>query len=266
MTMGTFELTPWLLLYIPLGMLALIAVLGLGAILLIKFLSPNKQSGKKVVETTATNSKVSVVKNYIFSWTGLGVIVASILLGLILYKFLDQTVQALPYILLIAGIVLIYGKMKGGWILLVLAGLIAFFSPVHIAEFGNNLGQGAVELSRKLQESGPLPTTGNLAISRKYGDLKVFALADNWRKAVQPPGTELCADPIEKIEMRGDSTPAVKYFRSLRRGETVHVYFYFMPYGHSCVLRDSAPDPNVPPERHTNRRAHESERGGFSFA
>ena len=136
----------------------------------------------------------------------------------------------------------------------------------NVINTGRNIGQWTTEQTDRLNEDGPLPTSGEIVLSRTFGDLQVFALADTWRRIDVTPGSELCADPITAVQMRPDSTNAVKYVRGLSRGQVTHVHFYFMPYGHDCVLSPPAPDESARPETELNRQAHESERGGFSLS
>jgi hypothetical protein len=176
---------------------------------------------------------------------------------------MDWMMPALPILFLIAGFVLIYRKISGGWFIVILGLIALWLGYDNVVDAGKNIGQATTELTRSLNESGPLPTTGEIVPSRTFGDLRVFALADTWRKVKLPPGTEICIDPITAVQKRPDSTSAVMYYRSLARGQTVHVHFYFMPYGHDCVLSPPAPDETARPEAGLNRQAHESERGGF---
>lgn len=163
--------------------------------------------------------------------------------------------------LTIAGVVLWF-KKGTGQILALLGVIILLVGPATVV----HLSQSFMRWTQGGDESGPLPTTGEIVPSRTFGELRVFALADTWREVNVIPGSELCADPVTEVQMRPDSTDAVKYLRGMKRGQVTHVHFYFMPYGDDCVLSSPAPDETARPETQTNRQAHESERGGFSLS
>lgn len=160
--------------------------------------------------------------------------------------------MAIPFTFIIAGIVMMHKKIGGGIILLALGLAILLFNPANIAEVGNNAGTALAEASRGLNENGPLPTTGKIELERTFGNPKVFALANTYRRLDVPPGTELCADPIHFVDQGRQSTPAVRYVRSNIEGTVVNIHFYFMPYGESCDLLPSSPDPRARTEENSN--------------
>ena len=118
----------------------------------------------------------------------------------------------------------------------ILTCLILLFGVDNLIETGHNVGTAVREASSGLNKNGPLPTTGKIELERSFGNPQVFALANTYRSIEVPPGTELCADPVHMVKQGEQSTPAIRYVRSAKKGEMVHINFYFMPYGESCVL------------------------------
>ena len=160
--------------------------------------------------------------------------------------------MAIPFAFIIAGVAMMYKKIGGGIILLVLGIIILLFNPANIAEVGNNVGTAVREASRGLNENGPLPTTGKIELEQTFENPQVFALANTYRRLDVPPGFELCADPIHFVDQGQESTPAVRFVRSKFEEVEVHINFYFVPYGDNCVLLTPSPDPRARTEEDSN--------------
>lgn len=156
--------------------------------------------------------------------------------------------------LIVGGGALMFGKRSGGGFLIFLGVVLFLIGPATLSDAGNGLRNWLKSSS----DDAPLPTTGQIHLVRKFQNPQPFALGDTYRRIDVPPGTELCADPIDKIAMRADSTPAVKYVRSDTRGVVVHINFYLMPYGHDCVLLPPTPDPRARSQNDLSRQTHAS--------